>query len=121
MSIRSCGAGGIGYCLVQQFQAAGCTVFASARRLDSIQSLQPLPGVHLVQLDVCSSDSIKAAVAEVSRTAGRIDVLVRIELASTISAAVLQLPVHVLLASFALLEATLCSRSRERSSNKHPA
>jgi NADP-dependent 3-hydroxy acid dehydrogenase YdfG len=71
---------------VQQFQAAGCQVFASARRLASMQSVKPLPGVHLVQLDVCSSDSIKAAVAEVVRTAGRVDVLVRMHLAPTLLA-----------------------------------
>lgn len=41
-----------------------------------MQSLNTLPGVQLVHMDVCSSDSIHAAVAEVVRKAGRIDVLV---------------------------------------------
>lgn len=35
------------------------------------------PNMDLVQLDVCSSDSIKAAVAQIMSKAGRIDVLVR--------------------------------------------
>lgn len=73
-------AGGIGAALVQQFAAAGCSVFASARRLAAMQSLTTLPGVQLVRMDVCSSDSIQAAVAEVVSKAGRVDVLVSTEL-----------------------------------------
>lgn len=41
-----------------------------------MQSLKTLPGVQLVHMDVCSSDSNQAAVAEVVSKAGRIDVLV---------------------------------------------
>lgn len=52
-------------------------MFASARRLAAMQSLSSIPGVQLMHMDVCSSDSIQAAVAEVVSKAGRIDVLVR--------------------------------------------
>lgn len=70
-------AGGIGHCLVEQFAAQGCRVFATARRLEAMQSLKQLPGVELLHLDVCSSDSIKSAVAAVASEAGGIDILVR--------------------------------------------
>jgi 1-acylglycerone phosphate reductase len=73
-------AGGIGYCLVEHFHAQGCLVFATARTVESMDGLRSLPRVHLMQLDVCSSDSIKAAVAGVLSKAGRLDILVRVSL-----------------------------------------
>lgn len=41
-----------------------------------MQTLKPLPGVQLLQLDVCETESIKQAVAAVVSAAGRIDILV---------------------------------------------
>lgn len=46
--------------------------------MSTMQSLSGLPHMHLLQLDVCLSDSIKAAVAQVLQTAGRLDILVRV-------------------------------------------
>jgi len=51
-------------------------VFATARRVHSMQALGGLPGVELIHLDLCSSDSINAAVAQIVSKAGRIDILV---------------------------------------------
>jgi NADP-dependent 3-hydroxy acid dehydrogenase YdfG len=70
-------AGGIGYFLVEQFHAQGCHVIATARSVESMEGLRALPRVQLMQLDVCKSDSIKAAVSGVMKTSGRIDILVR--------------------------------------------
>ncbi|GAA5849693.1 hypothetical protein JCM5353_003880 [Sporobolomyces roseus] len=66
--------GGIGYALCQDFASRGCIVYATARRLSSIESLPP--SVHKIALDVLSIDSCKAAVDQVVREQGRIDVLV---------------------------------------------
>lgn len=52
-------------------------MIATARAVESMEGLRTLPAVQLMQLDVCKSDSIKAAVAGVLKTAGRIDILVR--------------------------------------------
>lgn len=73
--VTGCSVGGIGYSLCETFAAAGCRVFATARQLNSMSGLERA-GVTLLQLDVTSSDSIKAAVEEVIQGAGRIDILV---------------------------------------------
>ncbi|KAG2484490.1 hypothetical protein HYH03_016721 [Edaphochlamys debaryana] len=66
---------GIGAALCEAFHAAGCTVYASARRLESLQPLAAA-GIRTVQLDVTKPDSIKAAVEAVVKEAGHIDILV---------------------------------------------
>lgn len=68
--------GGIGSGMCEAFLKAGCRVFASARRLESMKNLEKL-GCDLVQLDVCDQASIKKCVENVVAKAGRIDVLVR--------------------------------------------
>jgi len=62
------------YALCQQFLAHGCIVYATARRLSSIESLPS--SVHKIALDVLSNDACKDAVEQVVREQGRIDVLV---------------------------------------------
>ena len=42
-----------------------------------MQCLKAHAGMELMQLDVCSSDSIQAAVSAVVQKLGRIDILVR--------------------------------------------
>lgn len=74
--ITGCSEGGIGYALAREFKKAGCCrVFASARRLESMAGLAEV-GIDLVQLDVTSEESIKAAVDHVISTAGKIDILI---------------------------------------------
>ena len=75
--ITGCSAGGIGHALAEQFQKRGLTVFATARKLSKMSSLEKLPNVHLLSLDVTSASGIAATVEEVkSRTGGKLDYLV---------------------------------------------
>ena len=73
--VTGCSAGGIGWHLCVAFAAAGCRVFATARRLDSMRGLEA-HGCTCLSLDVTSEPSIAALVADVLRQAGGIDVLV---------------------------------------------
>jgi NAD(P)-dependent dehydrogenase (short-subunit alcohol dehydrogenase family) len=66
---------GIGRALARAFAAQGHQVFASARNPDSLRELVA-PNLHALRLDVLDQGSIQAAVAEVVKRAGRIDMLV---------------------------------------------
>lgn len=67
--------GGIGRALALAFQARGCTVYASARRLDSLRELQA-QGIRTLQLDVTRAEQISAAVAQIEAAHGALGVLV---------------------------------------------
>ncbi|POY74386.1 hypothetical protein BMF94_2580 [Rhodotorula taiwanensis] len=67
-------AGGIGYALCEEFAARGCIVYASARRLASLETLSL--GINRLELDVGSLESCTAAVQRIIKEQGRIDVLV---------------------------------------------
>jgi len=97
--VTGCSEGGIGWHLCVAFAAAGCRVFASARRLvrcalaaslrrrvftravrrttrqEAMRGLEA-HGCTLLALDVTSEASVKAAVAEVLAQAQRIDVVI---------------------------------------------
>eukprot|EP00850_Spirogloea_muscicola_P023817 SM000391S15182 [mRNA] locus=s391:29087:31377:+ [translate_table: standard] len=82
--VTGCSAGGIGHALCAALLAAGCRVFASARRLAAMEGLQEL-GAELVTLDVtvqvvgvnlCLQDSVTRCVAEVIAKAGHVDILI---------------------------------------------
>ena len=66
---------GIGEAAVRALLADGFRVFAAARRLDRMAPLAAL-GARLLPLDLIEEASIVAAMGEVEREAGRIDVLV---------------------------------------------
>jgi NADP-dependent 3-hydroxy acid dehydrogenase YdfG len=66
---------GIGEATARRLAAHGWTVYASARRLESIQSLAEA-GCKLLQLDVCNESSMRAAVDTVEREHGAVGVLV---------------------------------------------
>ena len=76
--ITGTSAGSIGAALAASFANEGLTVFATARDLSRIEpSLAARSNVHLLLLDVTSTDSIVAAVEAVSaRTHGSLDYLV---------------------------------------------
>ena len=66
---------GIGYHAAHALQQAGYRVFASARKAADVERLIS-EGLESVQLDMCDSASISAAVAHISAlTDGKIDVL----------------------------------------------
>ena len=66
---------GIGAALAREFHQRGHTVYATARRLESLASLQQA-GLRTLALDVNDDASIAAAFALVQSEQGRLDVLV---------------------------------------------
>lgn len=71
--VTGCSEGGIGHALARAFAAAGCAVVATARSRTSMRGLEDC---LLLELDVRSDDSVRAAVADTMREHGRLDVLV---------------------------------------------
>ncbi|KAJ1795966.1 hypothetical protein LPJ75_007338 [Coemansia sp. RSA 2598] len=74
--ITGCSSGGIGHYLALAFAARGFKVYASARNPGKISPLLESRGISSVQMDVMSDDSVNAAVNEVLRLAGCIDIVV---------------------------------------------
>jgi NAD(P)-dependent dehydrogenase (short-subunit alcohol dehydrogenase family) len=66
---------GIGRATAEMLAASGWTVYASARRLDSIRDLQQR-GCRILALDVCDEASMQAAVAQVEAAEGAVGVLI---------------------------------------------
>jgi NAD(P)-dependent dehydrogenase (short-subunit alcohol dehydrogenase family) len=66
---------GIGEATARRLAAGGWTVYASARRPESIEHLLGA-GCHTLALDVTDEDSMRAAVDEIERAEGAIGVLV---------------------------------------------
>ena len=66
---------GIGLAAAQALKAAGFTVYASARRAESLRDLQQR-GFRTVQLDVTDEGSMRQAVAHIEREHSAVDVLV---------------------------------------------
>jgi len=66
---------GIGRATAERLVRSGWTVYASARRLEAIASLEEA-GCRLLQLDVTDEESMRAAVEEVERAEGAVGVLV---------------------------------------------
>lgn len=75
--ITGCSAGGIGFALAEEFQSRGFHVFATARTRSKTSTLENLPNVTFIPLDVDSSSMISAAVEIVhAHTGGTLDYLV---------------------------------------------
>jgi short-subunit dehydrogenase len=66
---------GIGHATAERLAKNGHTVYASARRLESISGLEAA-GCRLLELDVTDEDSMTAAVKEVEDAEGAVGVLV---------------------------------------------
>jgi NADP-dependent 3-hydroxy acid dehydrogenase YdfG len=66
---------GIGEATARRLAAGGWTVYATARRLETIEHLKDA-GCHTLALDVTDETSMRAAVDEVQRTEGAVGVLV---------------------------------------------
>jgi NAD(P)-dependent dehydrogenase (short-subunit alcohol dehydrogenase family) len=66
---------GIGRATAERLAGSGWTVYATARRLDSIQDLEK-QGCRLLALDVCDEQSMADAVATLERDQGAVGVLV---------------------------------------------
>jgi NADP-dependent 3-hydroxy acid dehydrogenase YdfG len=66
---------GIGHATAELLQARGYEVYATARRAEAIADLAQR-GCHTLALDVTAEESMSAAVTEVNKSAGGIDVLI---------------------------------------------
>jgi NAD(P)-dependent dehydrogenase (short-subunit alcohol dehydrogenase family) len=66
---------GIGRATAERLARAGMTVYASARRPESIEDLKRA-GCHAIDLDVTDEDAMRAAVEEVERAHGAVGALV---------------------------------------------
>lgn len=66
---------GIGAALAREFKRQGHRVYATARRVESLQGLAS-EGMHILALDVNDDESIATALAQVQQEAGQLDVLV---------------------------------------------
>lgn len=73
--ITGCSEGGIGYALCKMYASKGCVVYATARRLESMDSLDE-PNIHKLVLDVLDEDNANAVVEKIVDAQGRIDILV---------------------------------------------
>ena len=66
---------GIGHATAGRLARSGWTVYATARRLDAMAGLEEA-GCRLLRLDVTDDESMRAAVEEIERVEGTVDVLV---------------------------------------------
>ncbi|KAI0714969.1 NAD-P-binding protein [Earliella scabrosa] len=73
--ITGCSDGGIGSALATEFASKGCKVYATSRRLESMQELTH-SNIERVPMDVTDDASVQAAVGQIVQKEGRIDILV---------------------------------------------
>ena len=64
---------GIGRAAAKKFAKRGCQVFGTVR---NIENASPLPGVELVEMDVCDDASVQRGIQCVVDRTGRIDALI---------------------------------------------
>jgi len=73
--ITGCSEGGIGFALSEEYAREGCKVYATARRLESMDSLVHA-NIERLTLDVTSDEQVKEVVQAIIEKEGRIDILV---------------------------------------------
>ncbi|KAI0347958.1 oxidoreductase [Trametopsis cervina] len=73
--ITGCSEGGIGYALADEYAHQGCKVYATARRLEAMDTFQH-PNIKTLSLDVLSDEQVQAVVQRIVEQEGRIDILV---------------------------------------------
>ncbi|EJF56137.1 oxidoreductase [Dichomitus squalens LYAD-421 SS1] len=73
--VTGCSNGGIGFALCEEYARQGCKVYATARRLQSIDAFTA-PNIEKLSLDVTKEDNVHEVVQTIIQKEGRIDVLV---------------------------------------------
>ncbi|KAK7686718.1 hypothetical protein QCA50_010318 [Cerrena zonata] len=73
--VTGCSEGGIGFALCEAYAAQGCVVYATARRLESMQKLSD-SNIHTLKLDVLLDADVEDVVSSIVNREGRIDILV---------------------------------------------
>ncbi|QRW11908.1 short chain dehydrogenase [Ceratobasidium sp. AG-Ba] len=73
--VTGCSKGGIGFALCEEFAARGCTVYATARKPESMDGFSH-SSIHRLPMDVTKDDSVENAVKQVIEQSSRIDIVV---------------------------------------------
>lgn len=66
---------GIGYATALDLYQAGFTVYGAARRIDKLKTLEE-KGIHILELDVTSEESMVNSIETIIKNEGRLDILV---------------------------------------------
>ncbi|KZT30875.1 oxidoreductase [Neolentinus lepideus HHB14362 ss-1] len=73
--VTGCSNGGIGFHICQQFAEAGCKVYATSRRLESMDDFRH-PLIQVLAMDVTSDEDVQSTVQKLIGAEGQIDILV---------------------------------------------
>ncbi|EPQ60364.1 oxidoreductase [Gloeophyllum trabeum ATCC 11539] len=73
--VTGCSNGGIGFHLCLHFAKHGCKVYATSRRLESMDAFDH-PSIRRLAMDVTSEEDVEAVVQQIIEAEGRIDVVV---------------------------------------------
>ncbi|KAF8898963.1 oxidoreductase [Infundibulicybe gibba] len=73
--ITGCSTGGIGYSLCEEFASRGCKVYATSRRVDTIQDFEN-PLIERISLDVTQDADVQKVVQKIMDAEGGIDIVV---------------------------------------------
>jgi len=73
--VTGCTQGGIGFALCEEFAFKGCKVYATARRLESMEGFK-YEGIERLALDVNDEDNMRQVVKTIIDAHGRIDIVV---------------------------------------------
>ncbi|OCH89573.1 oxidoreductase [Obba rivulosa] len=73
--ITGCSKGGIGFSLCEEFAAQGCKVYATARRVESMEGFTH-PNIERLRLDVNSEQNVKEVIDSIVAKEGKIDIVV---------------------------------------------
>ncbi|KAG8854672.1 hypothetical protein FRB96_007357 [Tulasnella sp. 330] len=75
--VTGCSNGGIGHALCNEFSRRGCTVYATSRRLETMDKVAHLEeNIHLKELDVTNDKSVQHTIQGVITEVGRLDIVV---------------------------------------------
>ncbi|KAH7890652.1 oxidoreductase [Phlebopus sp. FC_14] len=73
--VTGCSTGGIGFHLCEQFADQGCLVYATSRKLETMQGFRN-ESIRKLAMDVTKDDDVLAVVKKILEEVGKIDVLV---------------------------------------------
>jgi len=73
--ITGCSKGGIGFELCEQFAEQGCRVYASSRKVESMERFKH-PAIRRLTVDVTNDEDVNRAISFVIEEEGKLDILV---------------------------------------------
>ncbi|CAL1701528.1 unnamed protein product [Somion occarium] len=72
--VTGCTTGGIGYHIADEFGKNGCIVYATSRRVETMDFTNPQ--VRTLAMDVTSDESVQSTIEEIVKREGKIDIVV---------------------------------------------